>query len=108
MSKSMEQFDSDLDEQVGTAPKRKTPEEMKQNPMDLIEENYQEQQKQHELDDTWTVTENGEPRHGQDNTINNPKGIEPGSEASEGRGTHKWGINDNGSETNKKKPLSSR
>jgi hypothetical protein len=106
-SKTMKEFDDGLDEEVGTAPKRKTPEEMQQNPMDLIEERYQEQKKQQALDDTWTVTENGEPRHGQDNTINNPNGIEPGSEASEGRGTRAWGIDDNGSEKGpKKSPLS--
>lgn len=84
----MKEFDDSLDEQAGTKPKRKTPEEMKQNPNELLDDpagqTVSEQQKK--LDDTWQVTSNtasGEPHH-----------KEPGSGASEGRGDHSWGIND--------------
>ena len=56
-SQTMDQFDSALD-QVGTGPRRKTPEEMGQRPSDFLDESQSDVlQHQHKLDDTWAAAE---------------------------------------------------
>jgi hypothetical protein len=90
----MAKFEEDLDEQTGVTPKKKSPADMQKSPLDLLNDAVDEtaEKRQDDLNDTWGVV-NGEPHHGHDNTNNRT----PGSNASEGRGDHKWGINDNGS-----------
>lgn len=89
MSKTMEEFDDSLDEQVGTKPKPKTPKEMLDNPHDSLDNEPTQtlQDQQNKLDKAWQKGV-GEPKIGHDATIVEP----PGSGANEGKGKHKWDV----------------
>lgn len=71
---SMKEFDDSLDEQAGTKPKRKTPEEMRQNPMMVldpeIEADQEKRKHQMELDYTWGVA-GGQPNQNNEWGIHN-------------------------------------
>lgn len=103
-SKSMKEFDDELDE-TGSSPKpkKRTPKEMRDNPNDLLYPDGPEgiSKTQRELDETWEVVTNGDPKHGANWKNDDPPGSqgreEPGSGANEGRGSHNSGIDDNGS-----------
>jgi hypothetical protein len=75
-------FDSDLDETTGVSPKKKTPQEMVQNPNDLLDPSEGEiKEKQKQLDDTWAVAEGGGPHESginDNDSRNSPKrNVEP-------------------------------
>lgn len=60
-SKSMKDFEKDLDEASMAPTKKKTPEEMNQNPMDLLDPEHDPAAHQGELDSTWDVAEGKGP-----------------------------------------------
>jgi hypothetical protein len=90
--KKIKDIEDEMDDAaVAPRPKTKTPEEMKQNPNDLLEPEVSQtlKEQQDKLDRTWQVGI-GEQDHDKET-----KPALPGSGASEGRGSHKWGVYDN-------------